>query len=73
MADLNTAAQRDGRRRVVGAEGGQRPTFRGPEGGQREYVSCVRIKGRPILPPVMTEELRWIILAKGNVILYVRK
>ena len=25
---------------------------------QKEYVSCIRIKGRPILPPVMTPERR---------------
>jgi hypothetical protein len=25
----------------------------------REYVSCVKIRGRPILPPVMTDELRY--------------
>jgi hypothetical protein len=24
----------------------------------RNYVSCVKVKGRPILPPVMTDELR---------------
>lgn len=28
------------------------------ERAERKYVSCVRVKGRPILPPVMTEELR---------------
>ena len=25
-----------------------------------DYVSCVRINGRPILPPVMTPELRQV-------------
>jgi len=31
---------------------------RGSDATTRKYVSCVRVKGRPILPPVMTEELR---------------
>ena len=46
-------------RRAGGAEGGggvERSSS--PATTSRNYVSCVRIKGRPILPPVMTEEVR---------------
>ena len=41
-------------------ESGNKHGATGGHVGRRAYESCVKIRGRPILPPVMTEELRYL-------------
>ena len=58
MSDLNSLLDQSSYLRLMSniSKHQERATSTKTMSNQKEYVSCIRIKGRPILPPVMTTE-----------------
>ena len=58
MSDLNSLLDQSSYLRLMSntSKHQERATSTKTMSNQKEYVSCIRIKGRPILPPIMTTE-----------------